>query len=65
MRCEDFSEPVALTRQSPIYDNKFEFMALLALIIMNPVINKSKNKNEKKLRSEAETSNAWAEMKVN
>jgi hypothetical protein len=46
----------------PIYGNKGEFVFLLGLILLTPLIKKSRKKNEDALRNEVKANNRYAEL---
>jgi hypothetical protein len=60
MGYEGFSRPLALNRMNPIWGNKNEFLFLLGLILLVPVIKSARQKNEDGLRSQVKTTNRWA-----
>ena len=64
MGYEGFSRPLALPRMAPIYGNKFEYIILILLIGLYPVVNNGRKKNEAALREQIKTNNCYAELKV-
>ena len=64
MGYEGFSKPLDLPKMNPIYGNKGEFLVLLGLIALVPLIKGSRKWNEDKLRQEVKTTNKYAELAV-
>ena len=60
MGYEGFSRPLPLNRMNPIWGNKNEFLFLLGLIALVPVIKSARKKNEDALRAQVKTTNKWA-----
>ncbi len=62
MGYEGFSRPLSLNRMNPIWGNKNEFLFLLGLIALVPVIKSARKKAEDGLRAQVKTTNRWALM---
>jgi hypothetical protein len=63
MGYEGFSKPLPLNRMNPIYGNKNEFLFLLGLIAMVPLVKAARKKNEDALRSiEGNATNRYEEL---
>jgi hypothetical protein len=60
MGYEGFSKPLPLNRMNPIWGNKNEFLFLLGLIALVPVVKNARKKNEDVLREQVKTTNRWA-----
>ena len=64
MGYEGFSKPLPLARMHPVYGNKGEFLFLLGLVALVPLIKGSRKSNEDKLRSEVTANNRYADMQL-
>ena len=62
MGYEGFSRPLPLNRMNPIWGNKNEFLFLLGLISLVPLIKSARKKNEDALRAQVKNTNRWAVM---
>ncbi len=62
MGYEGFSRPLPLERMHPVYGNKGEFLALLCLFALVPLVKAARKKNEDALRAEVKTNNRFAEL---
>ena len=62
MGYEGFSKPLPLLRQNPVWGNKNEFLALLLLIGIVPLIAGARKSNESALRSEVHTTNRYSHL---
>ncbi len=62
MGYEGFSRPLSLARQHPVYGNRSEFLALLGLAFLIPLVKNGRKNKEEALRAEVKTTNRYAEL---
>ena len=62
MGYEGFSRPFPLLKSNPIWGNKNEFLALLLLMSLVPLINHARKGNEDALRSEIKATNRYSQF---
>ena len=62
MGYEGFSKSLHVPRMDPIYGNRREFLFLLALFLVTPLLKGSRIKNEDVLRDMLKTTNRYAEL---
>ena len=62
MGYEGFSKPLPLNRMNPIYGNKNEYLFLVGLFALVPLVKSARKKNEDALREQVKATNSWAEM---
>ena len=65
MGYEGFSRPLPLNRMNPIWGNKNEFLFLLGLIALVPIVKSARKKNEDALRAQVKSTNKWALVDLN
>ncbi len=65
MGYEGFSKPLPLNRMNPIYGNKNEFLFLLGLVLLVPLVKSARKKNEDALRNiEGTATNRYEELSL-
>lgn len=64
MGYEGFSRPLALQRQHPVYGGKGEWLALLGLLTLIPLIRGARKKNEDALRNENRATNRYEVLQL-
>ena len=64
MGYEGFSRPLALNRMNPVWGNKNEFLFLLGLIALVPLVKSARKKNEDALRQQVRATNRWAVVEM-
>ena len=60
MGYEGFSRPLALPRMHPIYGGKGEWIFLLGLVALVPLLKGARKQNEDALRHQVKTNNRYA-----
>lgn len=64
MGYEGFSRPLSLNRMNPVWGNKNEFLFLLGLIALVPLVKSARKKNEDALRQQVRATNRWAVVEM-
>jgi hypothetical protein len=64
MGYEGFSKPLALPKMHPVYGNKAEFLVLLGLFCLVPLVVNTRKYNEDKMRQEVRTNNRYAALEL-
>ena len=64
MGYEGFSKPLPLARMHPVYGNKGEWLFLLGLFALVPIVKSSRKKNEDALRATVKANNRYEVMNL-
>lgn len=62
MGYEGYSKPLPLERMNPVWGNKGEYLALLGLFALVPLVKSARKKNEDALRATVQSNNRYAEL---
>ena len=65
MGYEGFSKPLALSRQTPVWGNRGEFLFLALVFLTLPCFVKARKSHEDALRAEVKATNRYAPLHLN